>query len=108
MQIVIDIPDRIFDTIEADEMISREQLAILQIHILRGTMLPKNHGRLIDGDELKEKLKEHHDFYINSYDGREKFCEKAPFDLQARVDEIGSCIAEVVNAPTILESSEEN
>lgn len=41
MQILIDIPESIYDTIEADENISREQLAVLQMHILNGTPLPK-------------------------------------------------------------------
>lgn len=50
MQIVIDIPESILNTIQADEMISREQLAVLQMHILNGTPLPKGHGRLIDAD----------------------------------------------------------
>lgn len=54
MQIVIDIPEGILNTIQADEMISREQLAVLQMHILNGTPLPKEHGRLIDADELEE------------------------------------------------------
>ena len=44
MQIVIDIPESILNTIQADEMISREQLAVLQMHILNGTPLPKGHG----------------------------------------------------------------
>ena len=39
MKIVIDIPESIYDTIQSDEMISREQLAILQMHILNGTPL---------------------------------------------------------------------
>lgn len=52
MQIVIDIPESILNTIQADEMISREQLAVLQMHILNGTPLPKGHGRLIDADAL--------------------------------------------------------
>lgn len=48
MQIVIEIPEIIYDTIQSDEMISREQLAILQMHIMNGTLLPKGHGNLID------------------------------------------------------------
>ena len=52
MQLVIDIPESILNTIQADEMISREQLAVLQMHILNGTPLPKGHGRLIDADSL--------------------------------------------------------
>lgn len=39
MQVVIDIPESILNTIQADEMISREQLAVLQMHILNGTPL---------------------------------------------------------------------
>lgn len=34
-------------------MISREQLAVLQMRILNGTPLPKEHGRLIDADSMK-------------------------------------------------------
>lgn len=56
MQIVIEIPDGIYDTIQADEMISREQLAVLQMKILNGTPLPKGHGRLIDSDDMIEDL----------------------------------------------------
>ena len=54
MQIVIEIPESIYDTIQSDEMISREQLAILQMHIMNGTPLPKGHGRLVDYDEMKK------------------------------------------------------
>lgn len=39
MKLLIEIPERIYDTIQADEMISREQLAVLQMHILEGTPL---------------------------------------------------------------------
>lgn len=55
MQIVIEIPDGIYDTIQADEMISREQLAVLQMKILNGTPLPKGHGRLIDADLIAKQ-----------------------------------------------------
>ena len=56
MQIVIDIPESILNTIQADEMISREQLAVLQMHILNGTPLPKGHGRLIDESDLLDRI----------------------------------------------------
>ena len=56
MQIVIEIPERIYDTIQADEMISRVQLAVLQMHILEGTPLPEHHGRLIDVNELLDDI----------------------------------------------------
>ena len=41
MKIVVDIPESILNTIQVDEMISREQLAVLQMHILNGTPLDK-------------------------------------------------------------------
>ena len=64
MQIVIDIPESILNTIQADEMISREQLAVLQVHILNGTPLPKGHGRLIDADKLWDSYHNlDYDFY---------------------------------------------
>ena len=64
MQIVIDIPESILNTIQADEMISREQLAVLQMHILNGTPLPKGHGRLIDADKLWDSYHNlDYDFY---------------------------------------------
>jgi hypothetical protein len=39
VKLIIDIPVRILNTIQADEMISREQLAILQTHIQNGILL---------------------------------------------------------------------
>lgn len=84
MQIVIDIPESIYDTIQSDEMISREQLAILQMHIMNGTLLPKGHGRLIDADTLEE-CKEVMNTIMNE-------CEYA-----VRMDEVR-------NVPTIIEA----
>ena len=55
MKIVIDIPESIYDIIMEDEMISREQLAVLEKHIYYGTPLPKGHGRLIDADAIPEQ-----------------------------------------------------
>ena len=53
--------------------------------------------RLIDADALKDKLQQHHDFYVMAYGG----FGKMPIGEKKRVDEITNCIAEVVNAPTI-------
>lgn len=39
VKLIIEIPEELYDTIQADEMISREQLAVLQMDILRGTPL---------------------------------------------------------------------
>lgn len=53
--------------------------------------------RPIDADVLKDKLQQHHDFYVMAWGG----FGKMPIGEKKRVDEITSCIAEVVNAPTI-------
>lgn len=53
--------------------------------------------RAIDADKIKQRLQEHHDFYANAYGGYKNL----PVKEKARVDEITSCISEVVNAPTL-------
>ena len=53
--------------------------------------------RPIDADALKDKLQQHHDFYVMAWGG----FSKMPISDKKRVDEITNCIAEVVNAPTI-------
>lgn len=50
MKLVIEIPNSIYNTIESDEVISREQLMILQKHILDGTVIPQNPT---NGDVIK-------------------------------------------------------
>lgn len=50
MKYVIEIPDKIFETIQSDEFISREQLAALQMHILNGMPIPNN---VTNGDMVK-------------------------------------------------------
>ena len=53
--------------------------------------------RLIDANALKEKLQAHHDFFVNAWGG----FSNLPQNDKARVDEITSCIVDVVNAPTV-------
>lgn len=53
--------------------------------------------RLIDANELKEKMQEHHDFFVDGVGG---FRYLTPKD-KARVDEINHCIAEITNTPTV-------
>lgn len=59
------------------------------------------HGDLIDRTALKTKLNNVHDFLL----GDCKFSELATSD-KTRIDELTNCMAEVVNAPTIIESEE--
>ena len=58
--------------------------------------------RPIDADALKDKLQQHHDFWVMAWGG----FSKMPISDKKRVDEITNCIAEVVNAPTIDAVSE--
>ena len=51
----------------------------------------------ISRQTLKQKLQEHHDFFVNAYGS----FKDMPYDLKVRVDEITNCIAEVVNAPSV-------
>ena len=53
--------------------------------------------RLIDANALKDKLQEHHDFFVNAWGG----FSNLPLKDKARVDEITSFIADIVNAPTV-------
>jgi len=62
MEIMIDIPEQIYETIQADMFISREQLAVLQMQILKGVELPARHGRLIDADVLVDGIEDDYDF----------------------------------------------
>lgn len=52
---------------------------------------------LISRQSIKKKLKEHHDFFIKAYGG----FNNLPLNDKSRVDEISSCIAMVVNEPSV-------
>ena len=54
MQIVIDIPDEMYDWLENGFPDEDDAEKLWQI-VKNGTLLPKGHGRLIDADEF-EKL----------------------------------------------------
>ena len=53
--------------------------------------------RLIDANALIEKLRAHRDLFVSAWS---EFKEMPPKD-KARVDELGMCIAETLNAPTV-------
>ena len=59
VKLIMEIPESIFNTIQADEMISREQLAILQMRIMNGIPL----------DDVKAEIEEkisHYDHFQGS------------------------------------------
>ena len=51
----------------------------------------------ISRSSIKQKLQEHHDFFVNAYGG----FSNLPQNDKSRVDEIGNCIAMVVNEPSV-------
>lgn len=53
MQIVIDIPDRIYKIVQ-NRMLNITDAKILENALKNGTPLPKGHGRLIDADDITD------------------------------------------------------
>jgi ribosomal protein S27AE len=51
----------------------------------------------ISRESIKQKLQEHHDFFVNAYGG----FSNLPRNDKSRVDEITNCIAMVVNEPPV-------
>ena len=51
----------------------------------------------ISRKSIKQKLQEHHDFFVNAYGG----FSNLPLNDKSRVDEITNCIAMVVNEPSV-------
>lgn len=51
----------------------------------------------ISRSSIKQKLQEHHDFFVNAYGG----FSNLPQNDKSRVDEITNCIAMVVNEPSV-------
>ena len=51
----------------------------------------------ISRSSIKQKLQEHHDFYVKAYGG----FSNLPQNDKSRVDEINACIAMVVNEPSV-------
>lgn len=56
---------------------------------------------LISRKAVLDKLQEHHDFYINAYGDRFDFRDLAQKDDKARVDEITTIQAFIMELPTI-------
>jgi len=51
----------------------------------------------ISRKSIKQKLQEHHDFFVNAYGG----FSNLPQNDKSRVDEITNCIAMIVNEPPV-------
>ena len=107
MQVVIDIPQEVkqaFDIVSNDINFSfYDYNSVIGKAIRHGTVLPE-HGRLIDADALKFKMYKHRYLFVSPYKGQSDM----PINEKIRIDEISNCIADIVNAPTILEARKEN
>lgn len=89
MQIVIDIPDRIYKKYMDD----RTHVTDVLHAVRNGTPLPEHHGRLIDVDELHHKMGE----WLKP--------QKADETVMVALDDIAiSTMMEIEEAPTIIEA----
>lgn len=89
MQIVIDIPEEDYQNLKAKDKFDDMFLNYYEKLIVRGTPLPKGHGRLIDADiikDFKNKIKD----YKKDY----KFTQEEIFNILERY--------EIKYAPTII------
>ena len=101
MKLIIDIPENIYNLIvnsgENRDFIYKSDL---MRSILEGSPLPKNHGRLIDAEYLKDVI------LLHNYHGNNKnivpYADRRGYRLRQReVDEA------IINAPTIIEAESE-
>ena len=64
MQIVIDIPKKIYDHIlRTNMLVNSDRLEVTEA-IIDGTPLPKGHGRLVDYDEIKVEEDVYNQCYV--------------------------------------------
>ncbi len=64
MQIVIDIPESVYKELKANEYLPY-RLSIEKA-IANGVVLPENHGRLIDGDALENRLNASAEYWLDT------------------------------------------
>lgn len=57
MQIVIDIPEEIYEEIKTTKSIYRTGAKVLCNAIVNGTPLPKGHGRIADVDKMLDEMR---------------------------------------------------
>ena len=86
MKVVIDIPESILNTIQADEMISREQLAVLQMHILNGTPLTE----LIEDIKTEIEQVMLTDMGIDGEEHFDKGCRTCLSIIDRHISEVGT------------------
>ena len=108
MQIVIDVSENLYNNLKdlyviAPHMISKEEMMYA---ISNGTILPENHGRLIDADALKQSLEESLQGCCNWANNAKSKTSKVRAE-QAYVTFLES-ILRLKQAPTIIEADKED
>lgn len=103
MQIVIDIPDKIYGLLKyfekamglADKKEEDDDVKTALIRaVVNGTPLPKGHGRLIDADKLKVELE--CGIRAGNYEeGYEKY---------AHINNMDDCVDAIIYADTIIKA----
>lgn len=84
MKIVIDIPDAQYEYLAKIVITGEEPLGYFERVIMRGTPLPKHHGRIIDESQIK---------HIMCHTEQELYGDKIRY-------------VKVTDAPTIIEGSD--
>lgn len=65
MKVVIDIPDKVYNSIKSNEemitYITKDGGGSMALHgslaIINGTILPKGHGKLVDVEDVKDNIR---------------------------------------------------
>ena len=98
MQIVIDIPDKIYKELTETAIIVTEVYpSTIERALTEGIVLPKGHGALKDADKLAVEIAMIRDKY--NYYGDE--CEPELFQAY------DNCVDKIIDAATIIEADEE-
>ena len=108
MQIVIDIPEEIYEEIKTTKSIYRTGAKVLCNAIVNGTPLPplpKGHGRLVDANELIKSMDSWDKFGYSAQYGLERLCK----DDKEYVPYVHyeDMVTAITNVPTIIEEDKE-
>ena len=91
---------------------SPDEMAVIDNLLFRfwqlGWLPPVPHGRLIDADVLQAKQQEDADLFIdsNSLEDADLFVDSYSLTDKIRRDEALNAVANIVNAPTIIQAEE--
>ena len=73
MRIVINIPDKMYNTFNRGIWSSTYDGKIIRDIVLKGTPLPKGHGRLVDVEDVKDNIRKWRGYLDEDMIGRINF-----------------------------------